>query len=369
MPATKRIHAAGLINLLLDEPQRFQFVQLVNVLLGVLRRHGVPYERAFKEVLRFQNSLSLAFPASEVRMVEIEPRPPLDKRDGARAVQSGQVRKIRVTPAFVGLLGAAGTLPLHDTERVAARQSVDGDASQRELIDLFSNRLIGLFYEAWAKYRVEHGIDVRGEDRLLPMLTALAGARTQPAGRAAAGEVRAETKAYYAALLGTRPVSAVTVERVLADYFGVPIRLEQFAGAWDLIPENRRSTLGTTNPMLGAGTVLGVRLWRHDLRARLHVGPLDEARLAEFLPGGAARRAMEEMVTLFATPTLQYEIRLLLAPSCIKRMSLSTHSISRRLGWDTFLTGTAGVAQRPEIGAMLRPAVPAVGSFRLPVSR
>ncbi|GAB3437500.1 type VI secretion system baseplate subunit TssG [Massilia solisilvae] len=354
MPAQKRTYESAVIDLLLDEPQRFQFVQLVNLLLGVLRRHGVPYERAFKEVLRFQNSLSLAFPASEVHAVEVEPKAPLDKRDGVRAMQSGQVRKIRITPAFVGLLGATGTLPLHDTERLAARQSMDGDASQRELMDVFSNRLVGLFYEAWGKYRVEHGIDVRGQDRLLPMLMALAGVRTHAANGLASGRVRAETKAYYASLLRTRPVSAATVERVLADYFGVPIQLEQFVGSWDPIPENRRSTLGTTNPTLGAGTALGVRLWRHDLRVRLHVGPLEEAQLAEFLPGGAARRAMEEMVTLFATPTLRYEIRLLLAPSCVKRMTLSTRADRRRLGWDTFLTGTAGVTQCPEIGSMLR---------------
>jgi type VI secretion system protein ImpH len=216
--------------------------------------------------------------------------------------------------------------------------------------------LIGLFYEAWGKYRVEHGLDIRDEDLLLPILTSMAGVGSKPArGRGQpAGRVRQETAAYFAGLLRTRPVSASTVEQVLAAYFGVPIRLEQFVGCWDPIPENRRSTLGTTTPVLGFGAALGVRLWRHDLSARLHIGPLDEAQAQGFLPGGSSLAALEEMACLFAVPTLRYEVRLLLAPPCIKPFTLSTRTTARQLGWSTFLTGAPGVAGRPEIKSALR---------------
>lgn len=356
MSATKRKHEPGVILQMLDDPHRFQFAQLLNILLRRLRRQGISYDDAFRNVLRFRNSLSLAFPASEVRALEVEPKGSLARLQDA-AMYNGEVRKIRITPAFIGLLGAAGTLPLHETERLAARLSLDGDASQHELIDVFSNRMIALFYEAWGKYRVEHGMGVRGHDRLLPMLTALAGVRPSGGARGQAGAgVRAkdETAAYYAGLLGTRPVSAGTVERVLSDHFGVPIRLEQFVGGWHPIPENRCSTLGTNPPVLGRGVALGTRLWRHDLRARLHIGPLDEAQIPEFLPGGGALSALEKMVKLFAVPMLRYEIRLLLSPPCIKRMTLGIRAEPRRLGWNTFLTGTAGVARRPEVDLMLR---------------
>jgi type VI secretion system protein ImpH len=337
---------------LLDEPQRFQFAQLINILLRLLRRKGVSYEAAFRDMLRFRNSLSLAFPASEVQALEVEPKAPLTRHDAARALENGEVGKIRVTPAFIGLLGANGTLPLHDTERMSGRQSLDGDRSQHELIDVFSNRMIGLFYEAWGKYRVEHGMGAGGGDRLLPMLMALAGTRTSGVGRDA--RVKDETAAYYAGLLRTRPVSANTIERVLSDYFKVPVRLEQFAGCWEPIPPNRRSTLGAAAPVLGMGAALGVRQWRHDLRVRLHIGPLDEAQVADFLPGGPALRALKEMARFFAVPTLRYEVRLLLSPPCIKRMTLSTRTEPRRLGWNTFLTGTPGVVRRPDVGTMLR---------------
>lgn len=352
MQATKRTHGASVIGQLLEEPYRFDFTQLINLLLRELRRHGVPYERAMREVLRFQNNLSLSFPPSEVQSLEVEPNVP----DPLACLRKGELKRIRITPAFIGLLGAGGTLPLHDTERIVAQKPHDGDASQRELLDVLSNRLIGLFYEAWAKYRVEHSLDVQGQDRLLPMLTAMAGVRSASTkGRAdPAGQVKQETLAYFSGLLRTRPVAACTVEQVLSAHFGLSIQLEQFVGCWATVPLNRRSTLGVTAPTLGGSAVLGVRQWRHDLRARLHIGPLIEAQVVGFLPGGDALAALAEMTSLFASPTVRYELRLLLAPACIKRFTLSTRTSPRRLGWSTFLTGTDGVASRRDIRSMLR---------------
>jgi type VI secretion system protein ImpH len=351
MQATKRKHEPGVIARLLDEPQRFQFAQLLNILLRLLRRQGVSYDEAFRDVLRFRNSLSLAFPASEVQALEVEPKGATGDHVAACALHTGEVRKIHVTPAFIGLLGASGTLPLHDTERLFARKSLDGDRSQHELIDVFSNRMVGLFHQAWAKYRVEHGIGVRGDDQLLPMLSALSGTRSSNSLRDTC--VKAETSAFYAGLLRTRPVSASTIERVLSDYLNVPVRLEQFVGCWEPIPQNRRSTLGNTAPVLGMGAALGVRQWRHDLRVRLHIGPLDQARVPDFLPGGRALRALKQMARLFAVPALRYEVRLLLSADSVKQMTLTTRAQPRRLGWDTFLTGTLGVVRNPHVGTML----------------
>ena len=334
MQTTQRQHAPGVMDSLQDAPWRYEFVQLITLLLRRLRDQGVPSDRAFRDVLRFHNSLSLSFPASEVSAVSI------DTQD------SGDIKKIHVTPAFIGLLGSGGTLPLHDTERIAMRYAVDRNASEHALIDVFSNRVIGLFYDAWRKYRVEQAIAAHGRDRLLPLLTALAGSTgSHPANNDT-------IRAYYAALLRTRPVAAGTIAQILSHHFGVPIAVEQLVGAWDPIPANRRSTLGSGAPVLGYGATLGVRLWRHDLRARLRIGPLDEDQLAAFLPGGHALAALAEMMRLFAVPMVRFEVLRLLKPACVKRMRLSTAD-RKQLGWNTFLTSTPGVTLRPEIGSML----------------
>lgn len=341
MQTSQRQHAAGVSDRMQEEPWRYAFVQLVTLLLRQLRAESISYERAFRDVLRFKNNLSLSFPASEVQAVDITMQGPAPQCGGS-------IQRIDITPAFIGLLGVSGTLPLHDTERIAMRYTLGRDTSEQALIDVFSNRVIGLFYDAWGKYRVEHSIPARGQDRLLPMLAALAGVSQS---RTEEGAPDA-TRAYYAALLRTRPVAAGTIGQILSEHFGVAIVLEQLVGAWDPIPAAQRSTLGHA-PRLGYGAALGTRLWRHDLRARLRIGPLDVRQLAAFLPGGQVLEALADMMRLFAVPLVRYEVLRLLKPSCVKRLQLTTRSEPRQLGWNTFLTGTDGVAQRPETGSML----------------
>jgi type VI secretion system protein ImpH len=344
MQTEKRQHAAVLTEHLRAAPYRYRFAQLLNLLVRMLRQQGTPYSQAFSRVLRFRNSLSLAFPASEIEGMQVE------------AADGGAMPRIHITPAFIGLLGASGTLPLHDTERAAARANLGADESWKPFVDLFSNRVIGLFYEAWGKYRVEHGLDTRGQDDLLPLLSALGGLRPASFGPARSyASIPAEVAGYYAGLLRTRPIAASTVERVLGEYFGVPVRVEEFVGAWDPIPEKIRSTLGVTKPTLSFGAALGTRAWRNDLRGRLHIGPLDEEAAKSFLPDGRSHAALKEMVNLFAVPSVQYEVRLLLDTPCLKPLTFATRGPDRkRLGLNSFLTVSAGKASRPDIRSLLR---------------
>lgn len=344
MQTEKRQHAAVMIEHLLAAPYRYRFAQLLNILVRMLRQEGIPYAQAFGQVLRFRNSLSLAFPASEIEGMQLE------------VADFGDTPRIHITPAFIGLLGASGTLPLHDTERAAAKVGLNVDESWKPFVDLFSNRVIGLFYEAWGKYRVEHGLDTRGQDDLLPLLSALGGLRPASFGPAKSyASVPAEVAGYYAGLLRTRPIAASTVERVLGEYFGMPVRVEEFVGAWDPIPQKIRSTLGVTDPTLGFGAALGTRAWRNDLRVRLHIGPLDEEAATSFLPNGKSHAALMEMVSLFAVPSVQYEVRLLLDTPCLKPLTLATRGPDRRrLGLNSFLTISAGKASRADIRSVLR---------------
>lgn len=352
MPATQRQPETVVIARLLAQPQRFKFTQVINLVLAALRQRGVSYDTAFRDVIRFSNSVSLSFPASEVEALALEGNGASHGPHDKAALNA--IHQIRITPAFIGLLSSAGALPLHDSERLAEQQHQQRDASQHALIDVFSNRINGLFYDSWGKYRVEHGLQVRGRDSLLPMLMALAGRGTGPALRPAAPTRAGMAAAYYAGVVRTRPVSAAVIERVLSDHFAIAMRLEQFVGCWDEIPANRRSTFGRHAPVLGSSAVLGTRQWRHDMHARLHIGPLDERRLAQFLAGGSARAALVAMMAMFAVPMLVWEVRLLLAPPCVKRLTLTSGTAARRLGWTSFLTGTDGLTNSPAVASLLR---------------
>lgn len=357
MQAKKRLPDVSVIQGLIDEPERFQFFQAIRILVRWLKESGMAYDQALSHVLRFQNSLSLSFPPSQIEALWAEPTTCATDVALLRAMRDEQGAKICLTPAFMGLLGMNGAMPLHHTERLGATQGTNRDngAGARAFIDLFSQRMLSMFFQAWGKYRLEHQLDMGGEDTQLPLLTALAGVhRDAPAhGQSDAPD---EVAGFYAALLRTRPVAASSVSRVLKHHFGVPVELEPFVETWDPIPENKRSKLGGTVARLGYGATLGGRLRRRDLRVRLNIGPLDKAEAERFLPRSAAAIALAKKVAMFDLPNLQFEVRILFKPSCLNRLVLTSKpGAGRRLNWDAFLPGQHGKVTRDNAGYMLWP--------------
>jgi type VI secretion system protein ImpH len=348
MQAKKRLSEISVIQSLIDEPQRFQFVQAARVLLRWMVRNGVPYERALAHVLRFQNSLSLNFPAGEIEALLIDSAACGSDTGLLQALRDQAGTQISLVPTFLGLLGANGALPLHATERIAAVWRRDGDASARAFIDLFSHRMVSMFFQAWSKYRLEQTVDIQGKDGQLPLLMALAGQR--------GGDEIDHVAGYYAGLLRTRPVAANSVSRILSNHFGVPIVLEPFVEAWDDIPDNQRSRLGRKIARLGYGATLGGRLRRRDIHARLNLGPLDKAGLERFLPRSKGAVALAKIMSLFGLSGLKIEVRLILQASCVEPLVLASQAgQAKRLGWDAFLTGRDGKVSRNTLGYLLPP--------------
>ena len=345
MPAPQRRPVPDVIARLEAAPYRFQFTQAMHLLLIWLRRQGIPPERALRHILRFRNSLSLTFPASEIESLSIDL--------AADTSKPGTVTGIQLTPAFMGLLGANGTLPLHYTEWIAAYEYAERDESIRACLDLFSDRSIGLFFRAWTKYRPEHAIDVLGEDPYRPLLLSL-GAHPAAQPRAQAVDPHADAMVFYIGLLRQRPMSAAALGRILPDHFGVPIAIEQFVGGWDEIADDRQCRMGGTNATLGHSGALGVRTWRHDLGVTLHIGPLDKADFERFLPGTDGAQALEAMLALVGIPGLRYMAHVMLRPDDVAPLDLVGGARpGKRIGWDARL-GTSG--KTADVRYLLRPS-------------
>ncbi|MGK5080571.1 type VI secretion system baseplate subunit TssG [Janthinobacterium sp. HLX7-2] len=339
MQTKKRTTESGVIEHLLAEPHRYQFMQAVRILLCWLRQHNISYEQAFSQALRFQNSLSLSFPASEIERLTLE-----------------ENEQMVLVPTFMGFLGVSGALPLHYSERIAAYRCSAKDAGVSAFLDIFSHRMVALFCQAWEKYRLGSSLETQAKDKQLPLLMALAG--VQPDALPSNGgpdTVTQDVAARYAGLLRCRPVSAQTVGRVLAEYCGVPVALEQFTGSWDYLEKNRLSLLGSSNFTLARGATLGQRLWRHDMRVCLHIGPLDPTGLQRFLPRSAGAAALSKILALFGVPDLQYEVRLILSQPCISPLVLHSQPAERRrLGWTTFLSTAQGKVRSAEVRYLLQ---------------
>jgi type VI secretion system protein ImpH len=357
MRTPQRRFEPAVIERLFREPYRFQYCQAVRLLELWLRRQGMREDGVLTGVLKFRNSLSLGFPASELAAVETETA---DVEPSAAALndaaQSGALKYVRLTPTFMGLTSSCGVLPAHYTERLAEHQLYQRDDGPRAFLDTFSNRSLAMFYEAWRKYRLEFKYQLDGNDRFLPLLLSLAGlgnaslrARLE---RDAEGGVRDESLGYFAAALRHRPTSAAQLGKLLSEYFAKTVAVEQFVGAWYPVPEAQQTTLGRPDATLGVGAMAGARVWQRDLRLRLVVGPLDHAGFSAFLPGGVAARALRSVLSMFTGVTLEYEVEVVLRAKDVRSTVLGRDS-QARLGWDAFLVDGAQFEDRRDVRYLL----------------
>lgn len=311
-----------MITELLAEPWRYEFFQAIRLLSRWLRRYGVAPETA----IRFENSLSLTFPASDIVALQLEQ---------GQSPGAANAMRLRVRTAVMGLLGLNGALPLHYTERIAAWEHATHDEGPRAFYDAFSSRQVTLFYRAWRKYRVRGGADEHNRDRFLAQLVALAGAGWQGQGPGQPGSGLAfENLAYFAAQLRSRVVPAHLIAGVLSDYLEVPVTVEQFAGKWDALRAGDRSRLGENNCDVGLGATLGERLLRPELGIRIKVGPVSSRMFERFLPGACGARALAALLDRFAIDLPYRELQVILRGEEVDGASLDG---TVRLGLDGFL--------------------------------
>lgn len=319
---------------LLRHPQRYEFFQAVRLLVRWLARQGIAPDHALSGLIRFRNSLGLAFPISEIDAIE-------PTTEGVPAV--------RVTPSLMGLLGVMGTLPLHYTERIAAWELAARDEGPRAFLDLFSNRQVALFYRAWCKYRVRHPCEP-GVDHFLPLLLALAGVPGREAGAPHAPGADMASLAWFAAPLRSRVVSADLVAGVLAAYFRVPVKVEQFTGRWDILDPGQRTRLAQNNCVLGAGATAGARLLRPELGIRIRLGPVHVDAFERFLPGAPGALALKGLLDRFAIEVPYRELQVVLRREDVAGTRLDG---SVRLGLDGFLGDGAGRRDRDDVCYLL----------------
>ena len=287
------------------EPYCFEFFQAVQLLerlhpAAAPVGHFVPPQT---ESVRFVVHPSLVFPASEIQTLTYrENQPPL------------------MSVNFMGITGPLGVLPIHYTEFIQRRQA-EGDTSARDFLDLFHHRIISLFYRAWQKYHFQT-THARGEhDRLRLYLQNLIGlGHDELLNRQA---VEDDSLLFHAGLLTQYPRSAVGCESLLGDYFGVPVRIEQFVGAWYPLEVESQTCFRDEDGIsenLGGGAVVGDEVWNPQAGLRVVLGPLTLAQYREFLPVGSAYQPLRTLVRFYAGEEFDFELQLILkreeVPSC-----------------------------------------------------
>lgn len=335
MGAPLRRIDSSVADLLAAEPYRFEFFQAVRVLLAMARsrsRGGESEDAPEPEaVMRFRTALSLAFPASEIQHVN----------GPATVDEAGSQAKWEMAVNFMGLVGPSGVLPHHYTERLLERRIYHRDTAAHGFLDMFSDRMITLFFGAWKKYRWHVDYELRPRHRARPLVASFFGMGMgclQGRFNDGAPTVSVESMSYYAGLLVQRSRAGSNLPGMLEDYFGVPIRLEQFSGRWIELGANQTASLGSRNSALDGAMSIGARVWDRQTMATLTIGPLSREQFGDFLPGGRCAKDLKQILKLWSGMSLDYQIRLILRKEDVVPARIGGVSGSPpRLGWDGWM--------------------------------
>jgi type VI secretion system protein ImpH len=306
-----------------NEPFRFDFFQVVRLLerLAPDRNPVGRFVKPKSEVARFGVHSSLAFPASQIQS--------LTRREG-------QAPFLEVN--FMGLTGPLGVLPHAYTELIIDRLRAK-DTSLRDFLDLFHHRIISLFYEAWEKYRFTIAYERGDRDRFTHHLLDLIGLGTK--GLEDRQDVTDESLLFYSGLLSMNTRSASGLRQILADYFDVPVEIDQFVGAWYPMEVENQCHIGEESggsEQLGLGAVVGDEIWDHQARIRIRLGPLTYRKYRDFLPGGDAWRALKALTKFFARGEFDIEVQLILRREEVPACELAEGGDGApQLGWSTWV--------------------------------
>jgi type VI secretion system protein ImpH len=312
------------------EPRRFTFDAVVRI-LAFFQRRADP-----AEAVRFTAVAGSSFPGAEVSEVKLD---------------AGAARP-QVTEGVITLTGPVGVIPRQYSDAVLADQR-SHSYSLTDFLDVISQRMVAAFASAGAKYRPHRAADTgalatgrQKGDQIADVLLALTGYGTpRLADRLLAGPA---VLRHYAGFFSAHPRSADRLEALASDWLGRPVKVEQFAGAWLVIPPEQRSRLPVgVSPgaygQLSVDATPGVRAWDQQARIVLKIGPLDLPYFERMLPHRPLLRELASLVRAFVGFEVQFAVNPILARDDVPPLMLARpedaglKGAGPLLGWNTWM--------------------------------
>ncbi len=297
-------------------PQSFHLFQALRIIeaqhadrprLGQSRRSA-------QDPVRLGQEAELAFPTSTI--AEFGP----DKQ--------GQMR---LTNRTFGLFGPNGPLPLHLTEFARNRRRNERDTTFLAFADMFTHRLLGLFFRTWAAGQPAPNFDRPDQDTFERKVAALSGYNSRAMRQR--DEMPDMAKRHFAGHLAQGTKTAEGLVSMLSAFFSAPVHLQQFIGCWlDLEPDDRWQ-LGAG--ALGRSTSIGTRVWSRASKFRILVGPLTLADYKRLLPGQGSLERLEAIVRNHVGDTLDWDVNLILRAADVPRVALG--GVNSALGHTTWV--------------------------------
>lgn len=251
---------------------------------------------------------------------------------GLDPARSGLPPKI-VIHSF-GLFGPNGPLPNHLTDFVRDRLRNHDDPTLAYFADIFHQRLILLFYRAWAQAQSTVSLDRPGDDSFSRYVASLIGIGSSAQRRRDAVPDHAKFANTSHLVRLTR--NAEGLAAALRGFFGVPVRIVEYCCHWLRLAPEQRTRLGARGDgsRLGVAAVAGNAVWDGQSRFRIELGALALRDYEQFLPGGRRFAQLVGWVRNYVGVELAWDARLVLDRRAVPGASLGRYG---RLGWTTWL--------------------------------
>jgi type VI secretion system protein ImpH len=342
MASTRRRHGTSLASAAIETPQDFDLMQAIRLIESIAadeaRAGGRPLPEPVgqgmdpaRAAMRIRSAVPLGYAANEVMSVR------RDKTDGV----------IELIQTIVGLTGPSGVLPqaMSELVQVSVRER---NLALRDFLDVFNNRLAGLLYNAWAKYRIDverHRAAQVGTERTIDhALKSIVGlGMASLADRSGAPD---EGSVGFGGLLGRQGRSAMAIERTLSGALGHRLELVQFHGELLPVAAVDRTRLASREEAegnyarLGQDAVVGARIYEAQSSVLIHVRDLDYAAFRSLLPDGSRSKLFTDSAAFALGADKTFRTRLELRSRDVPPLRIGgdrDDPIGSRLGWNTWL--------------------------------
>jgi type VI secretion system protein ImpH len=323
MAAKDREDKDALIQTFLRNKRDFSFFQLVHLIESYFTK-SVPLGYsgpAEGEKVRFCHTPSLSFPSADVEKIE--------------KLNENYV----ITTSFLGVIGIVSPLPNFYCEEVLWND--ENEDIVKKFLDIFHHRLICLLYRTWSKYRYYIRYKKGAHDTISQHVFSLFGFGT--AHLFDSMQLPPVNLLRYAGLFLQKPGSASGLENILTDYLdGIKVTITQCVGRWLTISENQKVVLGNSNCLLGESFSIGERVYDTSGKFRITIGPMGFKKFSGLLPNRQKHTELVELIRLYLTNTLDFDIELILKYDEIPEFSLSSTSPACTLGWTSIFKDSDG---------------------------
>lgn len=223
---------------------------------------------------------------------------------------------------FFGLFGPNGALPTAYTEYAHERSRHYYDFSMQRFADIFHDRLTAQFYRAGTRAEAAVSYDRAEDDPLSEAAAALSGMPVS-----GGEQPLPPTAAVAQAGRLSRRDNAKALLRVLEEYFGVPVQLNQHTPCFLDIPESARCCPGRQACTLGRDSLLGTRQRSISEQVQLIIGPISFARYQRFVPGSTGHSRLCAWLSSFSSRPLRWELHFRVRTDTIPPLALNASCV------------------------------------------